>query len=152
MSTIVKRDFRGYLLSNVIDFINAKANDYADVVFGNRLINFSLNGNNIDIGFNGKPYENLSGGEKQKVDLILQFAIKDMLNLYLDIHCNILVLDEIFDNLDMVGCNNVLNLISELGDIDSIYIISHHADELKIPYDMKIKVVKDSSGISSVVI
>jgi len=152
MSTIVKRDFRGYLLSNVIDFINAKANDYADVVFGNRLINFSLNGNNIDIGFNGKPYENLSGGEKQKVDLILQFAIKDMLNLYLDIHCNILVLDEIFDNLDMVGCNNVLNLISELGDIDSVYIISHHADELKIPYDMKIKVVKDSSGISSVVI
>ena len=152
MSTIVKRDFRGYLLSNVIDFINAKANDYAEVVFENRLINFSLNGNNIDIGFNGKPYENLSGGEKQKVDLILQFAIKDMLNLYLDVHCNILVLDEIFDNLDVVGCNKVLNLISELGDIDSVYIISHHADELKIPYDMKIRVVKDSSGISSIVV
>lgn len=151
MLTIVKRDFRGYLLTNVIDFINSKANDYSDVVFGSRSIRFELDGNNINIMYCDKPYENLSGGEKQKLDLIIQFALKDMLSSYLNVYCNILVLDEIFDNLDTVGCDRVLSLISNLNDVSSVYIISHHADELQIPYDNKIVIEKDSSGISSLV-
>lgn len=152
MFTIVKRDFRGYLLSNVIEYIARKSNDYAEIVFGNRFIDFALDGNNINIAYHGKPYENLSGGEKQKVDLILQFALKDMLNTYLNIHCNILVLDEIFDNLDVVGCQKVLNLISALKDVNSLYVISHHADELQIPYDSEIKIQKNELGISSMII
>ena len=151
MMTVVKRDFRGYLLTNVIEFIRQKANDYADIIFGSKLITFGLDGNNINIGYNGKPYENLSGGEKQKVDLIVQFAIKDMLSKYLNVYCNILVLDEIFDNLDSIGCEKVLELISTLEDVNSIYIISHHADELQISYDSKIIVEKDNSGISHIV-
>lgn len=151
MLTIVKRDFRGYLLTNVIDFINAKANEYANVVFGNKRIRFELDGNNINIMYCDKPYENLSGGEKQKLDLIIQFALKDMLSSYLNIYCNILVLDEIFDNLDAIGCEKVLNLIASLDDVSSVYIISHHADELQIPYDSKIVIEKDSSGISRLV-
>ena len=151
MLTIVKRDFRGYLLTNVIDFINSKANDYSDIVFGSRSIRFELDGNNINIMYCDKPYENLSGGEKQKLDLIIQFALKDMLSSYLNVYCNILVLDEIFDNLDTVGCDRVLSLISNLNDVSSVYIISHHADELQIPYDNKIVIEKDSSGISSLV-
>ena len=151
MLTIVKRDFRGYLLTNVIDFINSKANDYSNVVFGTRSIRFELDGNNINILYCNKPYENLSGGEKQKVDLIIQFALKDMLSSYLNVYCNILVLDEIFDNLDTVGCERVFTLISDVSDVSSVYIISHHADELQIPYDSKIIIEKDSSGISSLV-
>lgn len=148
--TYVKRDFRGYLLSNVIDFIQAKANEYSGVVFGTSLVSFQLDGNNINIAYNGKPYENLSGGEKQKIDLIIQFAIKDMLSQYLNVYCNILVLDEIFDNLDSIGCQKVLDLVSSMTDINSTYIISHHADELRISYDNKLTVVKDNSGVSKI--
>lgn len=148
MLTIVKRDFRGFLLLNVINFIQTKANEYSNVVFGSNLIKFELDGNNINIAYNNKPYENLSGGEKQKVDLIIQFTIKDMLSQYLNIYCNILVLDEVFDNLDSIGCQKILKLISTLKDVDNIYIISHHADELQIAYDKEIVVVKDNSGVS----
>lgn len=150
ISSLVKRDFRGFLLSNVISFINIKAKEYCKDVFGTDEFEFSLNGNNIDIVYCKKSIENLSGGEKQRVDLILQFAIRDMMSQYLDFSANILVLDEIFDNLDIIGTTNVLNLISnKLNDIESIFIISHH-DSLEIPYDDEITVIKNERGISRV--
>ena len=74
-----------------------------------------------------------------------------MMSKYLDFSCNIFILDEIFDNLDVLGCNNVLNLIStRLNDIESMFIISHHADTLEIPYDCEMIIIKDQYGISKV--
>ena len=151
MLTLIKRDFRGFLLSNVISFIDAKAKEYANDIFGTNELDFKLDGNNIDIIYCNKMFESLSGGEKQKVDLIIQFAIRDMMSKYLDFSSNILVLDEITDNLDSIGCTNVLNLISsKLNDVESIFIISHHASELAIPCDSEMVVIKDRNGISSI--
>lgn len=151
MLTIAARDFRGFLLSEVISFIDQKAKDYCKEIFNTEEIEFKLDGNNIFIGYCGKQYENLSGGEKQKIDLIVQFSIRDMLSQYLNFSSNILVLDEIFDNLDSIGCQNVLNLISnKLTDIESVFIITHHTD-ISIPYDNELVVVKDESGNSRLV-
>ena len=151
MLTIATRDFRGFLLSEVIKFINQKAKEYCKEIFDTEEIEFRLDGNNIFIGYCGKQYENLSGGEKQKIDLIIQFSIRDMLTRYLDFSSNILVLDEIFDNLDSIGCQKVLNLISnKLTDISSIYIITHHSD-IDIPTDNELVVVKDENGISRII-
>ena len=150
MTTIATRDFRGFLLSSIIEFISSKSKEYAKEIFDTDKITFKLDGNNIYIGYNDKQYENLSGGEKQKVDLIIQFAIRDMLSRYLDFSSNILVLDEIFDNLDEVGCQKVLNLISnKLVDIESIFIITHHTD-ISIPYDNELVIVKGKDNISRV--
>lgn len=149
--TITTRDFRGYLLKNVIDYINSQSKRYAMFIFGTDKLNFELNGNNIDISYNEKMYENLSGGERQKVDLIVQISLRDMLCNYLNFSSNILVIDEIFDNLDAFGCDKVVNMISQkLSDIDSVYIITHHST-LNLPYDDEITVVKDKQGVSSVV-
>ena len=150
MNTLVKRDFRGFLLSSVISFIDKKAKEYSEDVFGTSELDFKLEGNNIDISYCGKAFENLSGGEKQRVDLIIQFAVRDMMSKHLSFTSNILVLDEIFDNLDMKGTTNVLNLISKkLNDVESIFIISHN-ESLKIPYDNIITVIKDEKGFSKI--
>lgn len=151
MLTIATRDFRGYLLSEVISFINNKAKEYALSIIDNDSINFVLEGNDINISYCGKTYESLSGGEKQKVDLIIQFSIRDMLSKFLNFTSNILALDEIFDQLDVQGSQRVLNLISDkLIDIESIFIITHHANELSIPYDNEIVVIKNEKGISEI--
>ena len=148
--TVANRDFRGYLLKNVIEFIDRKAKEYCQFIFGTGSIDFLLDGNNIDIKYCDKQYETLSGGEKQKVDLIVQFAIRDMLCQFLDFRSNILALDEIFDNLDSTGCDKVIDLISnKLTDIDSIFIITHHQD-LAIPSDSIITVTKHNNGVSTV--
>lgn len=150
MITIATRDFRGVLLSEIINFINIKAKEYSQEIFETDKIDFKLNGNNIDISYCDKQYENLSGGEKQKIDLIVQFSIRDMLSKFLNFSSNILVLDEIFDNLDSIGCQKVIDLIStKLIDVSSIFIVTHHSD-IQIPSDNEIVIIKDEKGISSV--
>ena len=149
-NTYIKRDFRGILLSNSIDYINMKAQEYASKIFNTDEIEFKLDGNNIDISFCKKDYDNLSGGEKQRVDLITQFAIRDMLSKHLNFSSNIIFLDEITDNLDADSCDKVINFITqELKDIESTFIISHHAD-LAIPCDSEIVIVKNEYGVSEV--
>ena len=122
---------------------------YSNIIFDNNHISFELDGNNIRISYCNKDYENLSGGEKQKIDLIIQFAIRDMLSNHLSFSSNILVLDEIFDNLDQIGCERVIDLISELDDIKNIFIVTHRKD-LSLPSDKEIIVVKSNNGISEI--
>ena len=148
--TALKRDFRGILLQNCISYIDGKAKEYCEKIFHTDLINFSLDGNNVSITYCGKEYESMSGGEKQKIDLIIQFAIRDMLCKYLNFSCNLLVLDELTDSMDAIGCKNAIDFIaSEFDDVDSVFIISHRLD-LEIPYDKTITVYKSNEGISGV--
>ena len=150
MSTILKRDFRGYLLTNVIDFISIQAKEYSMDLFGTDKLDFYLDGNNIAITYDKKDYEVLSGGEKQKVDVIIQLAIRDMLCKFLNFSSNILVLDEITDSLDITGSQKMFNLIStKLNDVEAVYIVSHHQD-FEIPVDSEITVVKGSDKISRI--
>lgn len=153
MNTIIKRDFRGFLLKNIIEYIDSKAKEYASQIFGCNEVDFTLDGNNIGIAFSGKDYENLSGGEKQRVDLIIQFALRDFISQYLSFYCNILVLDEITDALDSESCEKVVNfIINELSSVESVFIISHHADELELPCDSELVVEKSADGVSRVVV
>ena len=151
LNTLVKRDFRGYLLKDIIDYIDLRAKEYSEVVFGTRDLSFELDGNNINISYCNKAFENLSGGEKQRLDLIIQFAIRDMMSRYLGFSSNILILDEIFDNLDAKSTSSILNLITtKLSDVESIFIISHHSEELDLPVDSQITIVKNENGISDI--
>lgn len=151
METVVKRDFRGCLLKNVIDFINNRAKIYSEVVFGNNLIDFKQEGNNISISFDNKEYESLSGGEQKKLDVIIQLAIRDMLCRLMNFSSNILVCDEIFDALDITGCQKIIDLIStNIEDVSSVFIVTHR-DNLCIPCDNQITVVKDVNKISHVI-
>ncbi len=151
INTLITRDFRGYILSNIIEYLNSKAKDYCEIVFGTRDLDIYLDGNALDISYCNKLFDNLSGGEKQRIDLILQFAIRDLLSKYFDINSNIIVLDELTDFLDKVSCAAVMSLInSELNSTESVFIISHHPDELELPIDSTIEILKDQSGISTV--
>lgn len=149
MDSLIRRDFRGYLLTNIINYIDSRAKDYCNIVFGTRELTLSLNGNSLDITYCGKLFDGLSGGEKQRVDLILQLAIRDLLTSYLGLNANILVLDEVTDFLDKKSCQAVMQLLEkELNTVESVFIISHHAEELELPVDSEIRVVKNESGIS----
>lgn len=149
INSVIKRDFRGYLLSNIISLLNSTCKEYAKEVFGHDNLRISQDGNNISITFNGKEYEVLSGGEKQKVDVIIQLAIRKVLMKYTNINANIISMDEVFDNLDDIGSENILNLLTNIISVPSIYIISHHS-EIPIPYDSQIIVKKNSKGSTAI--
>lgn len=152
MESLIKRDFRGILLQNVIKYINSKSKTFSQTVFGTQEIEIVLNGNNLDISYCNKPIESLSGGERTRVDLIIQLTLRDLLKNYLNLNSNILALDEITDFLDEKSCNAVMNLIeNELNSTESVFIISHMANQLSLPIDSEIKVEKSAEGISSII-
>ena len=122
-----------------------------EVIYYQISLNIYIDGNALDINYCGKMIEALSGGERTRVDLIIQFAIRDMLSVYLNINSNILVLDEVTDFLDKQSCSAVMQLIEkELNTVESVFIISHHAETLDLPIDSEICVVKNEYGISEV--
>jgi len=146
---IATGEFRNALLKNVIQYIENKMKEYSRKVFGSDKLTFKLEGNDINMMYCDKPYDNLSGGEKQKFDIIIQLALRELLSKQLGIRSNLLVIDEVFDNLDSVGCHNVIDLISQLNDIESIFIITHHKETLQITNDSEIVVQKGQNGVST---
>lgn len=151
LETLTKRDFRGYILTDIIAYLDKKAKDFAEIVFGHKDIEIALHGNDLDIEFSGKAFDNLSGGEKTRVDLIIQFAIRDLLITYLNASSNVLVLDEVTDFLDKTSCDAVMRLIeTQMRSVESVFIVSHHAEELNIPIDSELRVIKGEDGISRI--
>ena len=149
-STALSRDFRGVLLTGLIDYLNNKLKEFSNIVFNSDSVLFALDGNNISIKCNDKEYEGLSSGERQKIDVMVQFALRDMLCNYLGFSCNMLVLDEVFDGLDGRGCEKIIDLMSEcLSDVSSVFVVTHRQD-LAIPSDGTIVVNKDRNGFSRI--
>lgn len=150
MNTIVTRELRGILLTNVIAFINKVAKDYSNSLFENNLVYLQLDSNNLNIYLGDRQYESLSTGERLKCDIVIQLSIRKMLCEFLNFSCNIIVLDELFDGLDKLGCERVLSLLFDgLDDITTTFIITHRSD-LPITCDDTITVEKDISGVSSI--
>lgn len=151
LKRILARDFKGYLLEDEIQFLSNQANKYGTYLFDrDSKIEIILKQNKVLIQISNRSYENLSGGERQKVDLCVQFALRDMLAVISGLSCNLLVLDEIFDNLDYIGSENLVTLItSEFSDTNSIFTITHHSD-ISIPYDKILTVTKTLQGVSEI--
>ena len=151
MNTLTKRDFRGVLLSNCISYLNVKMKEFSLEVFNTDKLSMELSGNNVSIKLDGKEYESLSGGEKTKVDIIIQLSIRDMLCRYANFSSNILVIDEVTDFLDEQSASNVYNLfMSKLNDVSSVYIISHRKD-FTIPTDGVMIIEKGTDKISRII-
>ena len=151
MITLATRDFRGFLLTNVIEYLNKRIKVYSLDIFGTDKLQLLLDGNNLNVSYNSKPYESLSGGEQKRVDLIAQLSLRDMLMQFSNFSSNILVLDEIFENLDAKSSDAVVDALNkELVDIESIFIVTHRSN-LALPTDSIITIVKDEGGVSSIV-
>lgn len=154
LKKLAEGGFRGFLLQFAIDHLNKKAQEYSEIVFGHRDIQIYLDGkvkDKLEILYQNKIFDGLSGGEKQRVDLIIQFAIRDLLMAHRSFSCNLIVLDEITDFLDKKSCAAVMKLLEkELNTIESVFIISHHAETLDLPIDSEIHIIKNEQGISEV--
>ena len=72
-------------------------------------------------------YEEFSGGEKQRVDIALAFAMHDLVSIGSSF--NVLILDEALENLDAKGMEVVFDLIRvKAGDDKGVFIITHSAE------------------------
>ena len=76
-------------------------------------------------------YMNFSEGEKSRIDLAILLAWREIAKLKNSAHCNLLILDEIFDSsLDSVGVDDLMKVLTMLSDNNNIFVITHKSDQL----------------------
>lgn len=121
------RGLKSYIISMNLPIINQRMEYYCFSVFPYRM----------SVKFNGRfeetiekdgiemPYVNLSGGEKKRVDLIVNLVMFDLVRLNYN-KSNIMVLDEIMDALDSDGIQVFLSLLKAIAESYNIILISHN--------------------------
>jgi ABC-type multidrug transport system ATPase subunit len=86
-------------------------------------------------------YQNLSQGERRRLDLAILFTWRHIANLKNSCSANTLILDEIDQGLDLEGFNIVMRLFRSLENTN-IFITSHRENVHEYPFDKVITMVK----------
>lgn len=130
-----KGNLRPYLLRKDVAYLNKVLQYYTARLYSGCSIKLTVptvESNKIDIileNTNGlvKSVSMLSKGERKRLDLCIQFAIYDLVRSTAMFDTNILILDEIFESLDVAGINHVVTMLEERSEvIPSIYVITHN--------------------------
>lgn len=69
------------------------------------------------------PYDDLSGGQQQKVDIVTVFATHDVVSENKD--CNLLIMDELFESLDKNNIELLTELIQDKAKDKCLYLVTH---------------------------
>lgn len=121
---------KAYIFKAMLDELNQYTAKY-----GTKLgcsIRFSLDLTKVSAPFSticslgemvNKEYKEFSGGQKQRLDIVLMFAMNDLLSSSTEI--NLLIMDEVFEGLDEQGESDVFELIWGKTENKSVYVISH---------------------------
>ena len=125
-----KGELRPYLLNKDIRYMNACMQKYIACFFQNTDVSLQLNGASIEIVItaNGmrKSISSLSGGEKKRVNLAIQFSLYDLMKTASQSKFSVIFLDEIEAQLDSLACQQLIELIEDKADeIESVYWISN---------------------------
>ncbi len=159
-----KGGVKNLLLSTVTPFLNERSNIYMDQLsrstasiriktqkekkgggFSEKL-DFQVTYNNA-----GSLYAAKSGGEKRRADLAILFALADLAATRAIAPIELRLLDEPFEFLDALGCEQIIELLTEhiVPRAKTVLVMSHNED-LKALFEQRITVVK-SGGVSSIV-
>jgi DNA repair exonuclease SbcCD ATPase subunit len=88
-------------------------------------------------------YASFSEGEKQRIDLSLLFAWRQIAKMKNSANTNLLILDETFDSsMDADGVDNLLKILYTFKEDSNVFIISHKQDLLEGKFPRKIEFEK----------
>ena len=88
-------------------------------------------------------YDSFSEGEKQRIDLSLLFAWRQIAKMKNSVATNLLVLDETFDSsLDHDGVENLMKILNTLDTDTNVFVISHKGEILDGRFKDKIEFSK----------
>tara|TARA_R110002153_G_scaffold103855_2_gene241224 strand:+ start:971 stop:2686 length:1716 start_codon:yes stop_codon:yes gene_type:complete len=91
-------------------------------------------------------YASFSEGEKQRIDLSLLFAWRQIARMKNSANTNLLILDETFDSsMDADGVDNLLKILYTLGKETNVFIISHKQDLLEGKFPKKLEFEKTNN-------
>ena len=141
---------KAYLFDSSLDFLNKELDRYYEILGFHISFEIDLSSTRKEfctlIEKDGHiiDYDELSGGEKQLVDISMAFAMNQALTISKGI--NIAFLDEVFESLSSDNIELVIQLVKEVYKDKTLFLISHH-DSLPFS-NVKILEVEKRNGLS----
>lgn len=149
---------KSLLLDEILPVLNNRVAYYATTLLDNSLrIVFDteamLKGGGTRDKFNVKlfksdgrqtKYKSYSSGEKGRIDSAILLALQSLVFERAGSCSNIVIFDEVFEHLDIVGIERAVNLLSEEAKDKAIFVVSHH-NEFQDYFDNFITVRKKKS-------
>jgi len=154
------KGIKSFLLDEVLPELNTRANYYASMLLDNEVqIKFdtetTLKSGDTRDKFNVKivcgneeiDYNNYSSGEKARIDVAILLSLQTLVFNRSAGESNIIIFDEVFEHLDVVGIERTVSVLSEEADDKVIFVISHQ-NELRDYFDQQLLIIKDKNGVS----
>lgn len=141
---------KAYLFDSSLDFLNKELERYYEILGFHISFEIDLSSTRKEfctlIEKDGHiiDYDELSGGEKQLVDISMAFAMNQALTISKGI--NIAFLDEVFESLSSDNIELVIQLVKDVYKDKTLFLISHH-DSLPFS-NVKILEVEKRNGLS----
>ena len=133
------------IIKQYLPIMNKLVNKYLSAM--DFFVNFNIN-ENFEETIKSRhrddfSYANFSEGEKQKLDISILFAWRQIAKLKNSANTNLLVMDEVFDSsLDSNSVELLMKLIKEFSDDTNIFVISHRTDMFMDKFDSVIEFYK----------
>lgn len=148
------KGLKNYIFNDELSTINKQLKKYGKFLGYRIKLSMDLESGNKDFnalifqGDNIRPYDDLSGGQAQLVDVCLAFATHD--SIFSTRGINILIMDEVFENLDDTNIEIVTELIKIKSSKLPTHLITHRKEFLSSKIDYKINLNLNRSGHTEV--
>ena len=124
---------KAFIFDQMLDSVNERLEYYAKFSGMNiaLLVNMKSANKDIDTVIEDSKgeiitYEELSGGQQQKVDIVTLFALHDTTTITKD--CSLLIMDELFESLDRDNIELLTDLIQDKAKNKNLYLITHRTE------------------------
>ena len=148
-SILKPENIRKSVVSDMLKELNFRISGYLSKMGYNYSCTFDENFEASFASSTGKSaeYNNFSSGERMRLGIACCLAFKDFMQVRLNIHSNILAIDEYIDsNLDPLAVNGIMDLIRYMvaNEQLSAFIISHRSEVINSLTDGEIRVIKEN--------
>ena len=124
---------KAFIFDQMLDSVNERLEYYAKFSGMNIALIVNMGSANKDIDTviedsKGEivTYEELSGGQQQKVDIVTLFSLHDTTTITKD--CSLLIMDELFESLDRDNIELLTDLIQDKSKNKNLYLITHRTE------------------------
>lgn len=121
------------IVRDYIEFINNRLNEYLGAMdfFLNITLNEKFEDKINSVNREGFTYDNLSTGQKCRVNLALWLALLEVASIKNSVVTNILFLDEILEPIDREGVGMFMKLVREKLAHKNTFVVTQRFDEFK---------------------
>lgn len=153
---IKPENIRKIIVPNMLKELNFRTCGYLTKMGSNYTCEFNDEFDPMFVSGNGTiiEYNNFSSGEKMRLSISCCLAFRDFMQVRLDIHPNILMIDEYIDsNIDTMAVNGIMDMIHYMVGTEHIaaFIISHRNEIKQDTFDSEILVRKKNNESSLII-